>query len=181
MNPDRDAVRDRYAGAARRALDGEATGLLTGDGDADRLGAVHYAGEEIPAEVTATSLGCGNPLAVADLHPGETVLDLGSGGGLDVLLSARRVGPAGRAIGLDMTDDMLTLARRHAEQTGVTNAEFVKGTIECIPMPDASIDVVISNCVIALSPDKPTVFAEIARVLRPAAASESPTSWPTPR
>jgi arsenite methyltransferase len=167
MNPDRDAVHDRYAAAARRALAGEGTGLLTGDGDAERLGAVHYAGEEIPAEVGATSLGCGNPLAVAELRPGETVLDLGSGGGLDVLLSARRVGPAGRAIGLDMTDDMLTLARRHAERAGVSNAEFVRGTIERIPLPDASVDVVISNCVIALSPDKPAVFAEIARVLRP--------------
>ncbi|WP_254897057.1 GNAT family N-acetyltransferase [Amycolatopsis sp. Hca4] len=167
MSPDQDAVRERYATAARRALDGVGTGLLAGDGDTERLGAVHYAGEDIPAEVSATSLGCGNPLAVADLHPGETVLDLGSGGGLDVLLSARRVGPAGRAIGLDMTDDMLTLARRHAEQAGVTNAEFVKGTIERIPLPDASVDVVISNCVIALSSDKPAVFAEIARVLRP--------------
>ncbi|RSD22195.1 GNAT family N-acetyltransferase [Amycolatopsis eburnea] len=167
MTPDRDAVGDRYATAARRALAGDGTGLLTGDGDTDRLGAVHYHGEEMPAEVTATSLGCGNPVAVADLHPGETVLDLGSGGGLDVLLSARRVGPTGRAIGLDMTDDMLILARRHAEQAGVTNAEFVKGTIERVPLPDASVDVVISNCVIALSPDKPAVFAEIARVLRP--------------
>jgi L-amino acid N-acyltransferase YncA/2-polyprenyl-3-methyl-5-hydroxy-6-metoxy-1,4-benzoquinol methylase len=167
MNPDRDAVRDRYAAAARRALAGEGTGLLAGDGDAGRLGAVHYAGAEVPAEVTATSLGCGNPLAVAELKPGETVLDLGSGGGLDVLLSARRVGPDGRAIGLDMTDDMLTLARRHAEQAGVDNVEFVKGTIERIPLPDASVDVVISNCVIALSSDKPAVFGGIARVLRP--------------
>ncbi len=166
MNPDREAVRDRYAGAARSALAGNGTGMLTGDGDADRLGAVHYAGEEIAVEVTATSLGCGNPLAVAELKPGEVVLDLGSGGGLDVLLSARRVGPGGRAIGLDMTDDMLTLARRHAEQAGVTNVEFLKGTIEQIPLPDASVDVVISNCVIALSPDKPAVFGEIARVLR---------------
>ncbi len=117
--------------------------------------------------MTATSLGCGNPVAVAEVKAGETVLDLGSGGGLDVLLSARRVGPGGRAIGLDMTDDMLTLARRHAERAGVTNAEFVKGTIEQIPLPDASVDVVISNCVIALSSDKPAVFGEIARVLRP--------------
>lgn len=155
---------DRYADAARRALAGESAGLIA---DTERLGAVHYAGEDAPAEVAATSLGCGNPVAVADLRPGETVLDLGSGGGLDVLLSARRVGPAGRAIGLDVTDDMLTLARRHAERAGVTNAEFVHGTIERIPLPDASVDVVISNCVIALSPDKPAVFAEIARVLRP--------------
>ncbi|MGW3994327.1 GNAT family N-acetyltransferase [Amycolatopsis sp. NPDC004772] len=146
MNPDRDAVRNRYAGA---------------------IGAVHYAGEDIPAEVSATSLGCGNPLAAADLHPGETVLDLGSGGGLDVLLSARRVGPTGRAIGLDMTDDMLALARRHAGRADVMNAEFIKATIERVPLPDASVDVVISNCVIALSSDKPAVFAEIARVLRP--------------
>jgi arsenite methyltransferase len=167
VNPDPDAVRDRYAAAARRALAGEETGLLAGDGDADRLGAVHYAGEEIPDGVAATSLGCGNPLAVADLRPGETVLDLGSGGGLDVLLSARRVGPGGRAIGLDMTDEMLALARRHAEQAGVANAEFVKGAIERIPLPDASVDVVVSNCVIALSSDKRAVFAEIARVLRP--------------
>ncbi|WP_329051624.1 methyltransferase domain-containing protein [Amycolatopsis sp. NBC_01488] len=158
MNPDRDAVRARYATAARRALDGRAT---------ESPASVHYAGEAVPAEVVATSLGCGNPLAVADLRPGETVLDLGSGGGLDVLLSARRVGSAGRAIGLDMTDEMLTLARRHAEQAGVTNAEFVKGTIERIPLPDASVDVVISNCVIVLSADKQAVFAEIARVLRP--------------
>lgn len=164
MNPDHEAVRDRYATAARRALAGSETGLRT---DADRLGSAHYAGEDIPAEVAATGLGCGNPLAVAELRPGETVLDLGSGGGLDVLLSARRVGPTGRAIGLDMTDEMLTLARRHAEQAGVTNAEFRKGTIEHVPLPDASVDVVISNCVIALSPDKPAVFAEIARVLRP--------------
>ncbi|MEV5714211.1 arsenite methyltransferase [Amycolatopsis mediterranei] len=162
-----DAIRDRYAKAARRALAGEETGLLTGDGEAERIGAVHYAAEEVPPEVAATSLGCGNPLAVADLHPGETVLDLGSGGGLDVLLSARRVGPTGRAIGVDMTDEMLTLARRHAAQAGVTNAEFIKGTIEQIPLPDASVDVVISNCVIALSPDKRAVFTEIARVLRP--------------
>ena len=166
MNPDRDAVQDRYATAARRALAGERTGLLAGEGDAERLGAVHYASAEVPVEVTATSLGCGNPLAVAELKAGETVLDLGSGGGLDALLSARRVGPNGRVIGLDMTDDMLTLARRHAEQAGVTNAEFLKGTIEQIPLPDASVDVVISNCVIALSDDKPAVFGEIARVLR---------------
>ncbi|GAB3371926.1 methyltransferase domain-containing protein [Amycolatopsis echigonensis] len=164
MSPDQDAVRERYANAARRALAGEATGLLS---ESDRLGAVHYAEEDVPETVAATSLGCGNPLAVADLRPGESVLDLGSGGGLDVLLSARRVGPAGRAIGLDMTDEMLALARRHAAQAGLANVEFVKGTIEAIPLPDNTVDVVISNCVIALSPDKPAVFAGIARVLRP--------------
>jgi SAM-dependent methyltransferase len=163
MNPDQEAIHDRYATAARRALAGERTGLLAGEGDTDRLGAIHYAGAELPVEVTATSLGCGSPLAVAELKAGETLLDLGSGGGLDVLLSAHRVGPSGRAIGLDMTDDMLTLARRHAEQAGVTNAEFLKGTIEEIPLPDASVDVVIFNCVIALSSDKPAVFGEIAR------------------
>ncbi|HEX3785309.1 MAG TPA: GNAT family N-acetyltransferase [Pseudonocardiaceae bacterium] len=113
------------------------------------------------------SLGCGNPVAVAELHPGETVLDLGSGAGLDVLASARRVGPTGRAIGLDMTENMLTLSRRHAAEQQVTNAEFLPGTIEDIPLPDNAVDVVISNCVITLSADKPRVFAEIARVLRP--------------
>jgi L-amino acid N-acyltransferase YncA/2-polyprenyl-3-methyl-5-hydroxy-6-metoxy-1,4-benzoquinol methylase len=155
-----DAVHARYAAAAKRALAGEGTGLQTG--------AKHYeATDDLPCEITATSLGCGNPLAVADLRPGDTVLDLGSGGGLDVLLSARRVGPTGRAIGLDITDDMLTLAQSHAARAGITNAEFRKGTIENIPLPDNSVDAVISNCVIALSADKPAVFAEIARVLRP--------------
>ena len=115
----------------------------------------------------AASLGCGNPLAVAELVAGETVLDLGSGAGLDVLLSARRVGPEGFAYGLDMTDEMLDLARAHAAEAGATNVEFLRGHIEAIPLPDASVDVVISNCVINLSADKPAVFAEIARVLRP--------------
>jgi ubiquinone/menaquinone biosynthesis C-methylase UbiE len=113
------------------------------------------------------SLGCGNPTAVADLHPGERVLDLGSGGGIDVLLSAKRVGPTGRAFGLDMTDEMLTLARRNAGEAGATNVEFLKGQIEAIPLPAESIDVVISNCVVNLAADKPSVFREIARVLRP--------------
>jgi SAM-dependent methyltransferase len=122
---------------------------------------------EIPDAATLASLGCGNPVAVAELRPGETVLDLGSGGGIDVLLSARRVGPEGRAIGLDMTDDMLELARRNASEAGVANVEFVKGTIESMPLPDGSVDVVISNCVINLAADKDAVFREIARVLRP--------------
>ena len=113
------------------------------------------------------SLGCGNPTAVADLHEGETVLDLGSGAGADVLISARRVGPSGRAIGLDMTDEMLALARENAAQAGVENAEFRKGYIEEMPLPDGAVDVVISNCVINLSADKPRVIAEAARVLRP--------------
>jgi arsenite methyltransferase len=121
----------------------------------------------IPVAATLASLGCGNPTAVAELREGETVLDLGSGGGIDVLLSARRVGPTGRAIGLDMTLEMLELARRNAAEAGATNVEFVEGTIEAIPLPDASIDVVISNCVINLAADKPAVLAEIARVLRP--------------
>jgi L-amino acid N-acyltransferase YncA/ubiquinone/menaquinone biosynthesis C-methylase UbiE len=162
-----DAVRARYAAAAASVLAGNGTGLLSGDGDTECLGAVHYSDDAVPDNVVATSLGCGNPLAVADLRDGDIVLDLGSGGGLDVLLSASRVGPTGRAIGLDMTDDMLTLARNHAAQIGVTNAEFLKGAIENIPLPDNSVDVVISNCVIALSADKPAVFREITRVLHP--------------
>jgi ubiquinone/menaquinone biosynthesis C-methylase UbiE len=121
----------------------------------------------MPDAATLASLGCGNPTAVAELRKGETVLDLGSGGGIDVLLSARRVGPTGRAIGLDMTPEMLELARRNAAQAGATNVEFVEGTIEAIPLPNASIDVVISNCVINLAADKSAVLAEIARVLRP--------------
>lgn len=169
MTDDLDQVRERYATAARCAAAGEGTGLLAGAEDTDRLGAVHYAAEanDVPKHLLATSLGCGNPLAVADLRDGETVLDLGSGGGLDVLLSARRVGPTGRAIGLDMTEEMLALACGHATEAGVTNAEFLAGRIEDIPLPHGSVDVVISNCVIALSTDKTAVFGEIARVLRP--------------
>ncbi|HET9519079.1 MAG TPA: arsenite methyltransferase [Actinoplanes sp.] len=123
--------------------------------------------DALPGDAVAASLGCGNPTAVADLNPGETVLDLGSGGGIDVLLSARRVGPTGKAYGLDMTDEMLQLARRNAEHAGATNVEFLHGHIETIPLPDAAVDVVISNCVINLSTDKPAVFAETYRVLRP--------------
>jgi L-amino acid N-acyltransferase YncA/2-polyprenyl-3-methyl-5-hydroxy-6-metoxy-1,4-benzoquinol methylase len=119
------------------------------------------------APLEQSGLGCGNPVAVAELNPGETVLDLGSGAGLDVLVSARRVGPTGRAIGLDMTPEMLAISRRHASDQGVANAEFLLGQIEAIPLPDNAVDVVISNCVITLSADKPRVFAEIARVLRP--------------
>jgi len=121
----------------------------------------------IPDAALLASLGCGNPVAVAELHEGETVLDLGSGGGIDVLLSARRVGPGGRAIGVDMTDEMLELARRNAAEAGANNVEFRKGTIEALPLDDASVDVVISNCVINLASNKPAVFREIARVLRP--------------
>jgi SAM-dependent methyltransferase len=121
----------------------------------------------IPSAASLASLGCGNPVAVAELHEGETVLDLGSGGGIDVLLSAKRVGGTGYAYGLDMTDEMLRLARKNAAEAGATNVEFVKGTIESIPLADASVDVVISNCVVNLAADKGAVFAEIARVLRP--------------
>jgi arsenite methyltransferase len=121
----------------------------------------------IPDAALLASLGCGNPVAVAELREGETVLDLGSGGGIDVLLSARRVGPSGRAIGVDMTDEMLDLARRNAAEANAANVEFRKGTIEALPLADASVDVVISNCVVNLASDKAAVFAEIARVLRP--------------
>ncbi|MGW0658366.1 methyltransferase domain-containing protein [Streptodolium elevatio] len=161
-------LRDRYADAADRAASGQtlidpcATPTF-GAGLYDESGAI----EEIPVGAAAASLGCGNPLTVADLREGETVLDLGSGGGIDVLLSAKRVGPTGRAIGLDMTDEMLESARRHAAEAGADNAVFVKGRIEEIPLPDASVDVVVSNCVITLSTDKPRVCTEIARVLRP--------------
>jgi ubiquinone/menaquinone biosynthesis C-methylase UbiE len=145
----REAVRARYAAAARAATDGGEQGA-----------------EDAPGAVAA-SLGCGVPTAVADLRPGETVLDLGSGAGADVLISARRVAPTGKAIGLDMTDEMLYLARANAEKQGVTNVEFIKGYLEDMPLPDASVDVVISNCVINLSADKPRTIGEAARVLRP--------------
>ena len=145
--------------------------LLRGGGEVDAaFGAGLYsAGEqgELPVEAVMASLGCGNPIAVADLHPGERVLDLGSGGGIDVLLSARRVGDTGFAYGVDMTDEMLELARANAAKAGVTNVEFLKGTIEDVPLPDGSVDVVISNCVINLSTDKPAVIAEMFRVLTP--------------
>ncbi len=176
----REQVRERYAAAARvvaRQTAGEpsaraccAPALATGDAAGRQVfgAALYESGEavEAPAAVAA-SLGCGVPTAVADLKEGETVLDLGSGAGADVLISARRVGPAGRAIGLDMTDEMLALARRNAEQARVENVEFHKGYIEEIPLPDASVDVVISNCVLNLSGDKPRVLREVARVLRP--------------
>jgi SAM-dependent methyltransferase len=152
-------VRVRYADAATRAAEGDRCGSATFYPDDERAG--------LPDAAVRASLGCGNPLRVADLHPGETVLDLGSGGGIDVLLSARRVGPTGHVHGLDMTDEMLQLARANADRAGATNVEFHKGTIEAIPLPDASVDVVISNCVINLSADKPAVFAEMFRVLRP--------------
>jgi SAM-dependent methyltransferase len=135
-----------------------------------KFGEALYAAEqrgELPDAAVLASLGCGNPTAVADLHEGETVLDLGSGGGIDVILSAKRVGPAGTAYGLDMTDEMLALAQKNASDAGVTNVHFLKGLIEQIPLPADSVDVVISNCVINLSTNKPAVLAEISRVLRP--------------
>jgi arsenite methyltransferase len=177
LEPDiRETVRDRYAAAARAIAETQATScgcgpVSTVDSDGTQVfGATLYdASESEGATATAVhaSLGCGVPTAVADLKEGETVLDLGSGAGADVLISARRVGPAGKAIGLDMTDEMLALARQNAEQAGAENVEFVKGHIEEIPLADASVDVVISNCVINLSGDKPRVIKEVARVLKP--------------
>lgn len=169
----REVVRERYAAAARAAGSGGgccSSVSLTDASGAEVFGNAVYAGAEVEGATDGAlgaSLGCGVPTAVADLHPGEVVLDLGSGAGADVLISARRVGATGKAIGLDMTDEMLALARANAAQAGAANAEFVKGHIEDIPLPDASVDVVISNCVINLSGDKPQVLREVARVLKP--------------
>ena len=159
-----DPMLARYADAARRAGDGGC--VCAADGSP--FGAGHYDElDDLPAAAVRVSLGCGNPTAVADLHDGDTVLDLGSGGGLDVLLSARRVGSTGFVYGLDATAEMVELARRNATEAGVGNVEFLHGTIDHVPLEDASVDVVISNCVIVLATDKDAVFAEIARVLRP--------------
>jgi SAM-dependent methyltransferase len=182
----RNTVRQRYAAAAKaasrggseeaRALESEAgccgsDAVSCSPADATKVfGGTLYdeaAGRDVPEAALKASLGCGVPTAVADLHEGETVLDLGSGAGADVLISARRVGPTGKAIGLDMTDEMLELALANAREAGVENAQFLKGYLEDMPLPDASVDVVISNCVINLSGDKPQVFRESARVLRP--------------
>jgi SAM-dependent methyltransferase len=177
----RDAVREHYASAALRISATPSSGTCcggaaaTGEHDAkdppkDPITRDLYADDDVaglPVDAVRASLGCGNPTALAELRPGETVLDLGSGGGIDVLLSARRVAPGGKAYGLDMTDEMLELARRNQAEAGVANAEFLKGTIEAIPLPDASVDVVISNCVINLSDDKERVLREVFRVLRP--------------
>ncbi len=170
LDPTRDAIRDHYgaiakAGSTSCCTPGGATAsccdpITTGLYSPDETGA-------LPGEAVAVSLGCGNPTALAALEPGQTVLDLGSGGGIDVLLSARRVGPTGKVYGLDMTDEMLALARENQKRAGVTNVEFLKGTIESIPLPDNSVDVIISNCVINLSVDKDTVFREAFRVLKP--------------
>jgi ubiquinone/menaquinone biosynthesis C-methylase UbiE len=177
----RETVRQKYAAAAKAAAlpttDSDEAGCCGADGlcciPADATGAFggalygEAAGAEVPDAALSASLGCGVPTAVADLHEGETVLDLGSGAGADVLISARRVGPTGKAIGLDMTDEMLELAHVNAAQAGVENVEFLKGYLEEMPLEDESVDVVISNCVINLSGEKPKVINEAARVLRP--------------
>jgi arsenite methyltransferase len=185
----RERVRARYAAAARQAASGtQATdsgcgcgqpadcgcdsGCCGGAATAEEpgIGAELYPADDreaLPETAVLASLGCGNPTAVAELHQGETVLDLGSGGGIDVLLSARRVGPSGKAYGLDMTEEMLALARRNTTDAGATNVEWLKGHIEQIPLPAETVDVVISNCVVNLSVDKPAVFAETFRVLKP--------------
>ena len=173
MNPIQEIVREKYGEAARRAAGGLAS-TCCGTGAScektDPISSNLYTlaeTEELPAAAVLASLGCGNPTALAELHPGEVVLDLGSGGGIDVLLSARRVGPTGKAYGLDMTDEMISLANENRMRAGVANVEFLKGHIEQIPLPDASIDVIISNCVINLSVDKSTALREAFRVLRP--------------
>jgi SAM-dependent methyltransferase len=169
----RDIVRERYAEAAQRARSGNAATCGCGTSaccDGDPITSNLYDRAEtasVPEEAVLASLGCGNPTALADLEPGEIVLDLGSGGGMDVLLSARRVAPSGKAYGLDMTDEMLALARENQRKAGVANVEFLKGTIEAIPLPDDSVDVIISNCVINLSVDKDAVLREAFRVLKP--------------
>ena len=169
MNELREEVRRRYAESALAVISGDARSCCSDKDTGASFGSGLYGAEqrgELPEPAVLASLGCGNPTAVADLREGETVLDLGSGGGIDVILSAKRVGRNGRAYGLDMTDEMLELARRNAKEAGVSNVEWLKGVMEEIPLPDASVDVVISNCVINLSPDKPRVLREAARVLR---------------
>src|SRR5881396_1970678 len=166
----KDTVREKYAQAALQVLQGTGRPGCGGSTCADPISAELYdAGQTagLPAQAVLASLGCGNPTALAELRAGETVLDLGSGGGIDVLLSARRVGPTGKAYGLDMTDEMLALARENQKRAEVDNVEFLRGEIEAIPLPDDSVDVIISNCVINLSLDKSRAFAEAFRVLRP--------------
>jgi SAM-dependent methyltransferase len=170
--PIQETVREKYAGAAKQAASGKAASCGGGAEFAccDPITTNLYSDAEksgLPEKAVLASLGCGNPTALAELKPGETVLDLGSGGGIDVLLSARRVGPTGKAYGLDMTDEMLALARENQRKAGVTNVEFLKGTIENMPLPDNSVDVIISNCVINLSADKDRVLREAFRVLKP--------------
>ena len=164
-----EAVREKYGEIARSVGKDGCCGP-TSCGCGDPVSSNLYSDSEtatVPSGAVAASLGCGNPTALIDLQPGQTVLDLGSGGGIDVLLSAKRVGPTGRVYGLDMTDDMLALARENQRKAGVTNVEFLKGTIEAVPLPDQSVDVIISNCVINLSVDKDAVLREAFRVLKP--------------
>jgi arsenite methyltransferase len=169
----KDVVKERYGQAARRVNAGGSSccgAAAPLDGRSDPITSSLYDSDEkaaLPQEAVLASLGCGNPTALAHLNPGETVLDLGSGGGIDVLLSARRVGPAGKVYGLDMTDEMLALARKNQHKAGVDNVEFLKGEIENIPLPDNTVDVIISNCVINLSGDKDRVLREAFRVLKP--------------
>ena len=172
MDDLKEVVREKYGAAARQARTGVKAGCGCGTscGGPDPITSNLYDETQaaaVPVEAMSASLGCGNPTALAELKPGEVVLDLGSGGGIDVLLSARRVGPTGKAYGLDMTDEMLALARENQQKAGVANVEFLKGEIEHIPLPDNSVDVVISNCVINLSADKDRVLAEAFRVLKP--------------
>ena len=178
MSELREQVRERYAQAVSMVTETgahaeESTGCCGSDGDccgpSASFGSELYEigqRDSLPEAAVLASLGCGNPMAVADLNEGEVVLDLGSGGGIDVLLSAQRVGPSGKAYGLDMTDEMLALARRNQEEAGVDNVEFLKGYIEAVPLPPENVDVVISNCVINLSEDKPAVFREMFRILK---------------
>jgi arsenite methyltransferase len=168
----KETVREHYAESARRVTEKAADASCCGPSTPEEstISSNLYTTDELqglPQQAVVASLGCGNPVAMAELREGETVLDLGSGGGIDVLLSARRVGPTGKAYGLDMTDEMLDLARQNQRKAGVTNVEFLKGEMEDMPLPDASVDVIISNCVVNLSPDKDRVLAEAARVLKP--------------
>ena len=168
--PIKDTVKEKYGEAASQVASGLEVQACCSTGDCDPITGNLYDSKDaaaVPEEALKASLGCGNPTALADLHPGEVVLDLGSGGGIDVLLSAKRVGPTGKAYGLDMTDEMLALARRNQSKAGVQNVEFLKGEIENIPLPDNSVDVIISNCVINLSSDKRKVLKESFRVLSP--------------
>lgn len=176
MNPEniKEVVKEKYGQAALRVVSGSPSSCCGGKpaplGARDPITANLYDGKQIadlPEEALLASLGCGNPTALAELHPGETVLDLGSGGGIDVLLSARRVGPTGKVYGLDMTDEMLAVAEENKRKAGAQNVEFLRGEMENIPLPDASVDIIISNCVINLSADKDRVLAEAFRVLRP--------------